>query len=387
MKRADQEFLNRYSFNGRWAEINRGTTPLTSADIDFKIAPEIGEAICSHVKNGWLGYGPKAGLPELKAVIAKVYNERYLVPVHTEQVLIYNSAANAIQHTVNHLMNEGEEAIIADPMDYLFATSIKNRGGKIVHFHIPGPGIEIDFESFESLIGPKTRFFALCNPMNPTGRVFTREELFKFGSICLKHNIKILNDEIWNEIIYPGNKFMSIASLNSSIRSICYTINGFSKTFGIAGLRVGYVIAPNDLSAYELYKTSHFESTIEGVSVLSQIGALAAYESCWYWVDEFRNYLNNNMETAVSILSSCQALETLKPQGCYVVFPKIKIPDWNGNRMQDYLLHKTKVAVVPGGHRWFGPKSQEHFRISLASETNNLATSIDKIVGAINEIH
>jgi bifunctional pyridoxal-dependent enzyme with beta-cystathionase and maltose regulon repressor activities len=194
MKRADQEFLNRYSYNGRWAEINRGTTPLTSADIDIKIAPEIGEAICTHVKNGWLGYGPKAGLPELKSVIAKVYNERYLVPVHSEQVLIYNSAANAIQHTVNHLMNEGEEAIIADPMDYLFATSIKNRGGKIVHFHIPGPGIEIDFDSFENLIGPNTRFFALCNPMNPTGRVFTREELFKFGSICVKHNIKILND-------------------------------------------------------------------------------------------------------------------------------------------------------------------------------------------------
>ncbi|MFY7946338.1 MAG: pyridoxal phosphate-dependent aminotransferase [Bacteroidia bacterium] len=387
MKQAEQDFLNHYSYNGRWAEVSSGVIPLTSADIDFTIAPEIGEAICKHVKNGWLGYGPKSGLPALRESIAQVYSERYQVPTHPEQVLVFNSAASAIQHTVNHLMNKGEEAIIADPMDYLFSTSIKNRGGKITHFHIPLPGIPIDFEAFEKSIGPKTKFFALCNPMNPTGRVFSKEELLNFGTICLKHKIAILNDEIWNEIIYPGNIYVSLPSISEELRNITYTINGFSKTFGIAGLRVGYVIAPSDISCYELFKSSQFESTIEGVSILSQIGALAAYQQAWYWVDEFRAYLTQNMEQTVEILSTCGALEVVKPQGTYVVFPKITIPGWHGKRMQDYLLNTAKVAVVPGGICWFGPESKDYFRISLASETNKLSSSVYKIVNSINEIH
>ena len=363
----------------RWAELPEDIIPLTAADPDFKSAPEIAEAIIDYCKEQYFSYGPAEGLPEFKKSVSTFFNTKRNVPVEPDFVLPVDSAAFGIYLTCKTILNPGDEAIIFDPVDFLFRYSIEQVGATAIPFTI-APGSEnVDFENMEHLITANTKLICLCNPLNPTGKVFTQDELLSLGAIAVKYDLIILSDEIWSDIVYPPATFVSIASLNPQIRNKTITVTGFSKSYGMAGLRMGVVIAHNQEHYLDLVDRSMHKYTVHGASVLSQIGAIAALNSCDYWLEEFVAHTKKMRDILVSEMNAIPGFSCIAPDGCYVAFINIRNTNKISQEVYELLLKEAKVAVVPGLEKWFGKSAEGYIRICFSTSEDILRESISRI--------
>lgn len=374
----DLETLKARAFNMRWAEVPEGVIPLTAADPDFKSAPEIAQAIIDYCKDPYFSYGPTEGLPEFKKQVALFFNTQRLAPVKCKHVLPVDSAAFGIYLVCKTFLQPNDEAIIFDPVDFLFGYSIGQLGAKAVPFPIPQQQA-VDFHHLESLITPKTKMICLCNPLNPTGKVFTEEELLAFGAIAEKYDLTILSDEIWSDIVYAPATFVSISALSESIRNRTITVTGFSKSYGLAGLRIGAVIAHNDAHYERILDCSMYKSTVHGVSVPSQVGGIAALTHGGYWVQQFVAHTQRMRDLLVTEMNSIPGLSCIAPDGCYVAFIDIRKTNKSSVEIYNLLLEEAKVAVVPGLEKWFGKGAEGHIRICFSTSETILKEAISRI--------
>lgn len=375
--------LKKRAYNLRWATVSNGVIPLTAADPDFPCAPEIAEAICAFTQDRYFSYGPAEGISEFKESVAEYFQKKRDIPASAQFIFPVDSAAFGIYITCKAFLSPGDEAIIFDPVDFLFRYSIESVGGIAIPFSIP-PGTEpVDFERLERLVSKKTKLICLCNPLNPTGKVFTKQELLRLGEIACKHNLIILSDEIWSDIVYAPNTFTSIASLTQEIRNQTVTITGFSKSYGLAGLRIGAVMASNDVHYNQLMNTSLHNTTIHGANVIAQVAASAALTKCDYWLDNFLIHLKNMRDLCVKELNQIKGFKCFAPDGCYVAFPNISGTNKTSKEIQELLLNTGKVAVVPGLKEWFGEGADNHIRISFATSEGILKDALNRIKNVI----
>jgi len=378
------EILKKRAYNLRWATVPEGVIPLTAADPDFAIAPEISDAIASFSKQGYFNYGPVDGLPEFKESLANYYQKKRNIPAFPDFIFPVDSAAFGIYITCKAFLRQGDEAIIFDPVDFLFRHSIELVGGVAIPFSIPPGTKTVDFSRLEEIITEHTKLICLCNPLNPTGKVFTREELLQLGQIACKYNLVILSDEIWSDIVYAPFAYTSIASINQDIRNQTVTISGFSKSYGLAGLRIGSVMASNEVHFQLLIKASLHQSTIHGANILSQIAATTALNNCDYWVHQFLKHLTAMRNLCVNELNVIPGFKCIAPDGCYVAFAKITDSNLTSSQMHKLLLEKAKVAVVPGLKEWFGDGATGYIRISFATSEEILKEALTRIKNVIH---
>lgn len=371
--------LKKRAHNLRWATVPEGVIPLTAADPDFPSAPEISEAICKFAKDRYYSYGPPDGMPEFKESMAHFYLQKRNVPVNPAWAFPVDSAAFGIYLTCRAFLKTGDEAIIFDPVDFLFRYSVEAAGGTAVTFPIPPGTNHVDFNNLEELITPKTKMICLCNPLNPTGKVFTKEELSTLGNLAVKHGILILSDEIWSDIVFAPTVYTSIASLSEPIRNQTVTITGFSKSYGLAGLRIGAVIAHRQDHFQQLMEASLHNSTVHGSNILAQVAATAAMNSCEYWLKDFLSHLHQVRDYLVQELNSIPGFHCLAPDGCYVAFTNIQATGKSSLQMQEFLLKEAKVAVVPGLKQWFGDGAEGHIRMSFASSSEIIQDAVHRI--------
>ena len=371
--------LKKRAFNLRWATLPEGVIPLTAADPDFPSAPEISEAISAFAKDQYYCYGPPEGLPDFKESIATYFQVKRNVPVSPAFSFPVDSAAYGIYLTCKAFLSPGDEAIIFDPVDFLFRYSIEAVHAKAIPFAIPPGTIKVDFEELELLITKNTKMICLCNPLNPSGKVFSKEELTQLGEIACKHQLIILSDEIWSDIVFKPAVFTSIASINEEIRNQTVTITGFSKSYGLAGLRIGAVMAHNQQHFTLLMDASMHYSTIHGVNVLSQIAATTALNSCGYWLDNFVDHLSNMRNLVVNELNTIPGFKCIAPDGCYVAFTDITATNKTSQEIHDLLLNEAKVAVVPGLKQWFGDGAEGYIRMSFATSEEILTDALGRV--------
>lgn len=377
------ELLKKRAHNLRWATVTDGVIPLTAADPDFPSAPEISEAISSFAKDRYYCYGHAEGLPEFKESVANYFQKKRNVPVSPALTFPVDSAAFGIFLTCKAFLSPGDEAIIFDPVDFLFRYSVEAVGATAVPFAIPPDTIKVDFSNLEKSITKYTKMICLCNPLNPTGKVFTKEELTQLGNIACKHNLIILSDEIWSDIIFYPAIFTSIASIDEEIRKRTITITGFSKSYGLAGLRIGAVIAHQEKYFKILMEASLHYSTIHGANVLSQIAATTALNKCDYWLNDFLKHLASMKDKVVNELNSIPNFKCIAPEGCYVAFTNISNTNKSSQEMQEFLLNQAKVAVVPGLKQWFGDGAEGYIRMSFATSDEILSEALSRIKLAI----
>ena len=378
--------LKKRAYNLRWATVPEGVIPLTAADPDFPSAPEIAEAVANFAKDRYYCYAPPDGLPECKESLANFFRTKRNIPTSADLIFPVDSAAFGIYLTCKAFLAPGDEAIIFDPVDFLFRYSIESVGGIAVPLAIPAGTAPVDFEKLEQLITPKTRMICLCNPLNPTGKVFTQEELVQLGDIAIRHKLIILSDEIWSNIVFVPNKYVSIASINKEIRNCTVTISGFSKSYGFAGLRIGMVMASNKEQYTKLLDASLHNSTIHGANVLSQIAATTALNQCGYWLDGFLKHLQAMRDICVDELNSIPGFRCISPDGCYVAFANIEGTGKSGSEIHELLLNEAKVAVVPGLKQWFGNGAEGHIRLSFATSEEILREALSRIKNTINSL-
>ncbi len=375
----DLSILRERAYNYRWATLPPNCIGLTAADPDFPVAPEIREAIMDYTRSGYFSYGPAEGLPSFKASIAKVMQERKKITCSKDTILPTNSAAFGLFAVAKMLLEPNDEALIFDPVDFLFQKAVESAGGNTKKIKVEPLTGKVAFDGLKDVVSRKTKLLCLCNPLNPVGKVFTREELLKLGEFALENDLWILSDEIWSDIVFPPYKHISIASLSSAIAAKTFTVSGFSKTFGLAGLRVGFIVAPTLPLYQQLVRTAQVKSTAFGVSTLSQIAAQAAYEHCWEWVDEFLMHLYQTMDYTVDRLNNIDGIEINPPEGTYLVFPSLKSYGLSSEVMAERLLEKVNLAVIPGSPKFFGKGAEGHLRICFSTSFKMMKEGMDRL--------
>ncbi|MGD8819523.1 MAG: pyridoxal phosphate-dependent aminotransferase [Anaerolineae bacterium] len=377
------DLLRERAYNQRWAMVPPDVIPLTAADPDFAVAPEIIEAIQEYTGGGVLSYGPKEGLPEFKKAVARVVMERKGIVCTPDLILPTDSAAAAMFLIARYACHPGDEAIIFDPVDFLFGQSVVAAGGRCVYSKVDKKTGAFDLDGLRDLITPRTRMIGLCNPHNPLGRVMTEQELRTIGELAVEHDLLIMADEIWSDIVYPPHQHRSMASLSPEIAERTVTVFGFSKMFGLAGLRIGFLVAPNPQVYEALVRASWMRTTATGVTTISQVAARTAYESCWYWVDAFVEHLHRVRDYAVDRLNRMEGITCHRPQGTYLLFPDIGGLGLSSQEVADYLLETARVAVVPGLPRWFGPGAGGNIRICFSTSFGIISKALDRIDEAL----
>jgi aminotransferase len=378
-KDVNLSLLTQRAFNLRWATVPQDVIPLTAADPDFPIAPPIKEALLDYVKGGYLSYGPAEGLLSFRQAVSADYKRKNQVDYKPEHILPVDSAAFGIYLICSALLKPGDEVIVFDPVDFLFKYSVEQVGAKAVAFKTPQTDNILDFSQLNVLITAKTKLICLCNPLNPTGKVFTKAELEALAEIVANHDeLMVLSDEIWSDIVFAPNKFNAFSALNDVFdRTI--TVTGYSKSYGLAGLRIGSLLMPNQKIYDKIFAQSLHQSTVHGANVLGQIAAQTALNDAQDWLKEFVSHLHKMRDLAVDRLNAMPGVSCKAPQGCYVLFPDISKTGFTASELQKELIEKAKVAVVPGLPKWFGEGAQGYIRLSFATSESLLNESLNRI--------
>ncbi|MCJ8152985.1 pyridoxal phosphate-dependent aminotransferase [Chryseobacterium sp. SSA4.19] len=373
--------LKRKAYNGRWATLENGIIPLTAADPDFRMSSEIENGIIEYIKDGYLSYGPFSGIPEFKKSVAEHFNTEKKGNFTPENVLAVNSAAQGMFLIAKYVLQTGDEAIIFDPVDFLFKKTVEAVGGTIKLCSVDSTTGDIDLDMLVSLISPKTRLISICNPHNPVGRVYSKEILKKISEIAAAHDLWVMSDEIWSDIVYDKKEFNTYSSVSEEAKNKSFTVFGFSKSFGIAGLRIGAVLCNDQELLDDFTEKSNFNSTIEGVSTLSQIAASVAIDKAKPWFNDFLTHLQHNRDLAYSMLSNSGILTPNRPEATFVIFPKIE-NGMSSDEFAQHVLKEGKVAIVPGSERWFGKGAEGHIRICFSTSQEILTEGLNRIINS-----
>lgn len=377
--------LKQKAYNGRWAEVEEGVIPLTAADPDFPVSSVITDAIIDYLKDGYLSYTPHTGLESFKESIARYINTYKDEEVDPKMVLPIDSAARGMYVIAESVLVPGDEVIVFDPVDYLFRESSLASGASITLFPAKVENDSIDLITLESYITKKTKMICLCNPHNPLGLVYSKEDLDHILTIANKYDLWIMNDEIWSDIVYGEKPFISILSLGKERNKKTLSVFGFSKSFGVAGLRAGALYAHEQEIFNTLVEKSHVKTTAGGIASLSQIGAMAALEKGRPWLEAFLTHLTSNRDYGAQRINAIKGLRCRTPQATYMFFVDISQTGMNSTEFAMRLKSEAKVAVVPGISKFFGPGAEGNVRICYATSRALLTEALDRIEDWVNK--
>lgn len=380
------DVLRQRAYNMRWAEQDTDVIPLTAADHDFPCAPEVVQALQDYIKEGYFTYTPHRGFPSFKQAIAKAMKERKNEDVNPDFVLPIDSAARGMKVIADAVLQPGDEVIVFDPVDFLFRTSMESAGAKVILFPTNLQSDCVSLEGLEDYITPKTKMLGFCNPHNPMGMLYKKEDLDYLLRLSEKYGFYIMNDEIWSDMIYPECEFTSLLHFGAERNARTLTVYGFSKTFGLAGLRIGCVYTMNQEMYDRVVKASLVDTTIGGIDALSQIAGEAALKYGFPRVDAFRAQIAENRDYALARIEKMPGIKCHKPQTTFVLFPDITGTGWDPVDLIDVLKEKYRVALVPGGARFFGPGSEGHIRICLSTSHEVLEEGLNRLEACLNDI-
>ncbi|ONI39314.1 aspartate aminotransferase [Candidatus Epulonipiscium fishelsonii] len=379
------EILRKKAFNYRWAEVEEGVIPLTAADPDFPVAKEITATIKNYIEDGYFSYVPKEGLKEFREAIANALNSRKNEAVEANLVLPIDSAARGMYIIAETVLEEGDEVIIFDPVDYLFKQStLRYKGVPVLFPSKLNEEGRIDLSNLREYVTDKTKMICLCNPHNPLGSLYSKEDLELILDIANENDLYIMNDEIWSDIVYSDGEFISILSLGNERNKKTLSVFGFSKSFGVAGLRVGCIYATDEELFNKIIEKSDVLTTAGGVSSLSQIAGMACVNDSYYWVEEFIKHLEKNRDYAVSRLNNMKGVTCHKPHATYLVFPNIAGTGYTSSEIAECLMKDAKLAIVPGTEKFFGEGANGHIRICLATSMEVLKEGLDRMEHWLN---
>ena len=213
-----------------------------------------------------------------------------------------------------------------------------------------------------------------------------KEDLDYLLTLSEKYGFYIMNDEIWSDMIYPEAHFNSLLEFGPERNKRTLTVYGFSKTFGVAGLRIGCVYATNQENYDKLVEASMVDSTIGGINLLSQVAGIACLEKGFYRVDQFVQQITENRDYALQRIAAMPGIKCHKPQATFVIFPDITETGMDPVELVELLKTKYKLAIVPGGERFFGPGSEGHVRICLATSHEVLEEGLNRLEACLKDL-
>ncbi len=359
--------------------------PLWVADMDFQAPAQVLNAIHQAVSHGIFGYS------EVKKdyfdVIHDWFYKHFNWDTEENWLIKTPGVVYAIAQAIRALTVEGDGVLIQQPVYYPFQeTIILNNRKLVVNSLVYHNGeYSIDFNDFEQkIITEQVKLFILCNPHNPVGRVWSKEELIRLGDICIKHNVIIISDEIHCDFTYPGFHHTVFASIREDFADRTITCTAPSKTFNLAGLQVSNVFIKNDSLRHKLSN----EITKSGYSQLNVLGLIAckaAYQYGEPWLKELKSYLLENLNYVRHYFAKkLPMIKLIEPQGTYLIWLDCRALNLTKKEMEDLFVNKAKLWLDPG--HIFGKDGEGFERINIACPREILIKALDQLKAAVSSL-
>ncbi|MCL2856568.1 MAG: pyridoxal phosphate-dependent aminotransferase [Oscillospiraceae bacterium] len=341
---------------------------------DFKTPQNIIDAACHAMNNGYTGYSPAPGFPEARQAIAEYAARHKGIKTSKEEVVIVPGGKPVMFYTMQMLINPGDEVVYPNPSFPIYESCIRYAGGVPVPLRLSAENdFRLNLEEFKKLITPKTKMVLINSPSNPTGGVFTREDILAIAEVLKgRPDIFILSDEIYDRLIFEGEVF-SIASL-PEFKDRTIILDGFSKTYAMTGWRLGFgILHPELAKQMEMLMINSNSCTAS----FSQMAAIEALNGPQDAVDEMRAAFIERRNYLVSALNSIDGVKCCMPQGAFYVFPDISsfgIPD---KTFAERLLDEAGVAAAWGTA--FGAFGEGYIRLSYANSMDNIKEAVERL--------
>lgn len=361
--------------------------PMWVADMDFKTAPCITEAIARRVEHGIFGY---TIVPEsyYNAIISW-FERRHAWSIERDWILYTSGVVPAISATIKALTGPGDKVMIQTPVYNCFFSSIRNNECVTVEnpLRYVNNRYEIDFDDFERKASdPGVKVFLLCNPHNPAGRVWTREELIRMNDICMRHDVTVISDEIHCELIMPGHEYTPFASISEECLNNSVTFNSPTKAFNIAGMQIANIISNNEERRRKIDRAINIFEICD-VNPFGVIALQAAYNEGGEWLDSLNVYLNENYQALRSFFrENMPQIGITHLEGTYLVWADIRSTGMSSDALTEKLLKEGRVMVNSG--TMYGKTAGEGFvRINIATPRSIMNDGLKRMAGVINNMN
>ncbi len=338
---------------------------------DFNTPENIKEAAKSAIDRNITRYTPVGGIPELREAIAKKFREYNKINYDASEVMTASGGKHGLYNIVASMLNDGDEAILPVPYWVSFEEMIKLAGAKPV-FCKTDEKFKLTANDVEAKITNKTKMLILNSPSNPSGAVVEKREIEKIAKLAVEHNFYVVSDEVYEHFVYGNKERISIASLNSEIKSLTITANSFSKTYAMTGWRVGYCGASKEI----IKAMENFQSHASGnVSNISQMAALEALKGPQDSVKEMIKAFDERRKFMHKRLNEMPGIKCNEPEGAFYAFPDIRGTGMGSMEFSSKLLDEALVAVVPGTA--FGLEG--HVRLSYAASMKDIEQGMERM--------
>lgn len=341
---------------------------------DFDTPDYIKEAGIEAIQRGFTKYTPSTGTPELKKAIQEKFKKENNLDYTSEQIVVSCGAKHCLFNIILAMVDAGDEVIIPVPYWVSYPEMVRVAGGEIKFIVTElQHNFKLTAKELKKSLSPKTKLLILNSPANPTGSVYSQEELEEIAQICCDNKIYVISDEIYEKLIYDNISHTSIASLNSEIFNLTFTVNGVSKSYCMTGWRIGYCAGPSS-EIVNAIKNLQDHSTSNPCSI-SQKAALGALSVSGDWTKRMCQEFAKRRDYLLERMNKIPSLSYCHPQGAFYLFCNISQTGLTSQDFSMRLLNEEKVAVIPGD----GFGCDEYIRLSFAVNIETIKKGIDRL--------
>ncbi|MFS0637047.1 MalY/PatB family protein [Mesobacillus foraminis] len=356
--------------------------PMWVADMDFKPPSEVSEAITDRVNHGIYGY--TFVTPSASKAVQGWVKQRHGWEIRKSWLFYSPGVVPTISMAIQAFTDPGDKVMLQSPVYTPFFGMTEENGRTVVNSTLiyKEGKYEIDFDDFENKLKQGVKLFLLCNPHNPGGRVWTKEELIKIGDLCVQYDCLILSDEIHSDLVYSPHRHIPIASLKEEYAKITLTCIAPSKTFNLAGLQASAVIIP-DAELQKRFKEHQHRNAFFGLNIFGITGMQAAYLHGEGWLEELLDYLKENRDEIVDyIKANIPGITPVIPDSTYLIWLDCRELGLSDDEIKDRLLNKGKLALEPGAK--YGPGGEGFVRLNFACPRDTLRDGLERLKKAFS---
>ncbi len=359
------KIVNRRNTNSMKWNVADNELPMWVADMDFETAPEIMEAIQKRAAHGCFGY---VDVPdEWYDAYINWWKNRHDFTINKDWLMFCTGVVPAISSIVRKLTTPAEKVLIQTPVYNIFFNSILNNGRQVLESPLvfDGERYNIDFDDLErKLSDPQTTLMILCNPHNPAGNIWNREELERIGELCFKHHVVVISDEIHCDITRPGTSYIPFASVSDKCKYNSVTCIAPTKTFNIAGLQTAAISVPDEVLRHKVWRGINTDEVAEP-NVFAVEAAVAAFNNGVAWLDELRKYIFDNKDYALEYINKeIPELKAVYSDATYLLWIYLKDMPGCAEEIADYIRKETGLYISCGNQ--YGGDGSSFVRMNLA---------------------
>lgn len=352
---------------------------LAAGEPDFDTPAHIKEAAVKAINEGFTKYTPSSGMLELREAISEKFKADNGLEYAPSQIVVSNGAKHSLSNIFQALCDPGDEVLIPAPYWLSYPAMAMMAGARPVFIRTEkSNGFKLTQKELAGAVTGKTRALVLNSPSNPTGSVYSQEELSALAGQAVRHNFVVISDEIYEKLIYGGKKHRSIASLGGDIYDLTVTVNGVSKSYSMTGWRIGYAAGPQALMKAISNLQSHAASNPASISQRAALEALRSGQEC---VENMRVEFEKRRDYMVGRVNSIKKISCVMPEGAFYLFCDISGLGMGSVEASNRLLDEAKVATIPGEP--FGADS--FVRLSFATGMEKIKKGLDRIEEWVNK--